>query len=136
MSRVELNQLGMYDSEEHQYEQAHILSLDAIKCFDRITHASALKEGEVRGTPLPLLRQLAHFYMHLNCRFSMSGFLSQDTMHRCRGLPQGCPLSVWLCNLLGDSWAKHIESQHHDVQPSAFIDDRTLVCASAEELQA
>ena len=102
----------------------HMLSLDASKCFDRITFESASREGRRCGLPSRLLGTLLGFWSVMIRSFSVGGYLDEVALLPQNGVPQGCPLSALLCNTIVQDWHGAIE--HTPCHTGAFLDDRVL----------
>ena len=102
----------------------HMLSLDASKCFDRITFESASREGRRCGLPSRLLGTLLGFWSVKIRFFSGGGYLDEIALLPQNGVPQGCPLSALLCNTIVQGWHGAIE--HTPCHTGAFLDDGVL----------
>eukprot|EP00971_Amphidinium_carterae_P332568 6466790-Amphidinium_carterae.1 len=110
-----------------------ILSLDASKCFDRITHVSVLEAARECMIPVQLLGALAGFYSGVERYMSASGYISSDCFHPTNGIPQGCCFSALITNCLVHQWCQ--EMRNVGANPQSFLDDRTIVTSSLESLQ-
>ena len=53
-----------------------------------------------------------------------------------RGIPQGCPLSVHLCNLTCWFWHRSLAQACPSLQTASFVDDRLLSSGSLLDLEA
>ena len=49
------------------------------------------------------------------------------------GVPQGCALSAYLCNILVTSWSERVAAT--GAIPEAYLDDRTMYAATARQLE-
>ena len=124
--KVESAVHGVPEVNSEQPQEVYVLSIDAVKCFDRIQQGQALEEARTFGFDPSCLRLLAGFYKGARRVLSYSGALDLFSFHPGRGVPQGCALSACLCNILVSGWARRM--RQHGVIPGAFLDDRTI-CA-------
>eukprot|EP00971_Amphidinium_carterae_P013937 274385-Amphidinium_carterae.1 len=112
--------------------ETHILTVDARKCYDRIPLHDAVRCSLQQGMPLSVVRPLFALYGQLIRHYSVSGFLAREPFCAMRGLPQGCPLAVWVTNAIVATWPRPIIDAGGEGH--AFLDDRTVVADSAESM--
>ena len=119
---------------DKQHETAfHMVSLDASKCFDRITWDSAALALLDLGVPKRLAAVLLRFWAGLNRHFSVAGYLDPQPLLPCNGIPQGCCVSALACNALARLWARRVAAA--SCLPSAFLDDRYIMASNHDDLQ-
>ena len=109
-----------------------VLSIDAVKCFDRIRQCQVLDYAKRFRFCTNTLRQLAGFHFSVQRILSYSARLDRFAYHPGVGIPQGCALSACLCNVLMHDWTQRTLSAQGT--PSVFIDDRAISAASSESL--
>ena len=78
----------------------HLLSLDASKCFDRITYPSAAAAAAKRGIPTRMICVLIMFWHSLRRFLSVGSYLDVQPVIHYNGVPQGCPISALICNCI------------------------------------
>ena len=107
------------------------ISLDASKCFDRISVLDALRAGAACKFPSHLLAAIGSFYQ-VHERFTcIRQMLDTKSWSISRGIIQGCSVSVILTCCVLKTW--------HDlslpgVLSLSFIDDRLLLSEDSEAL--
>ena len=109
------------------------ISLDASKCFDRISVWDALAAGAACGIPTRLLGGVGSFYLAHKRFTSIRQHLDPCSWEISRGLIQGCSISVLLTCCVLKTW--------HDISsPQAtcfsFIDDRLILSSEPSPLTA
>ena len=109
------------------------VSLDASKCFDRISLTDAIRAGSVCGVPQQILAPIASFYLCHRRHTSVRHFLDRKPWQISRGLIQGCSISVLLCCCVMRSWH---ESVGPEICAYSFVDDRILLSEAPGPLKA
>ena len=99
------------------------VSLDAAKCFDRISVLDAVRAGEWCGIPRRFLQAIAAFYAQHQRHTSVRKHIDPQPWSLSRGLIQGCAASVLLTCCLLSTWHERIPK---GVGTYSFIDDRLL----------
>ena len=112
--------------------QAHVLNLDAAKCFDFITLPSAVNAARQIGLPLALLTCLLSFWLASTRFLSAGGHVDACPLSVCNGVPQGCPLSALVCKSLTSQWLS--ATAHPQCIRFSFLDDRQLLAENHEIL--
>ena len=131
----------MLQLEESLYAKQHtqgdvywgLLSLDASKCFDKISQLGAMRAGLQFGMPKGTILPLAAFMLQTTGKFSASGLQDVTPLRPTNGLLQGDPLSVVLCNILVATWANQVSEA--PAQTWAYIDDRTIAARTPSALE-
>ena len=118
---------------DQEVPQIHALSLDASKCFDRITYPSAIDACRALALPDDLISTFASFWVGHQRQFSAGSYLDCESFSVLNGVPQGCPFSALVCNALVNCWGALVRVEGCDF--SAFLDDRYILANSAERLQ-
>ena len=108
------------------------VSLDASKCFDRISVLDALRAGAACNFPAPFLAAIGSFYQAYKRFTSIRQMLDESSWSISRGVIQGCSVSVILTCCVLKTW--------HDlscpgVLSLSFIDDRLLLSDDSEALE-
>ena len=109
------------------------VSLDASKCFDRISLSDAIRAGTTCGVPMQVLAPVVAFYLGHQRHTSVRHFLDKKKWAISRGLIQGCSISVLLCCCVMRSWH---EAVGPEICAYSFVDDRLLLTDNAEDLSA
>ena len=109
------------------------VSLDASKCFDRISLSDAIRAGTACGVPVQVLAPVIAFYIGHQRHTSVRHFLDKKKWNLSRGLIQGCSISVLLCCCVMRSWHEAVGPQ---ICAYSFVDDRLLLTANSEVLSA
>ena len=114
--------------ERAQYMHDHgvaVLSLDARKCFDKLSFPEILRCAHAVHVPMYIMRALTGFWCdsvrHVSAHASIDlvGF-------RCfNGIPQGCALSVLMCIVMVQQWTAASLSVGN-VWAMSYVDDRYL----------
>ena len=112
--------------------QMHGLSLDAAKCFDMIHRRQAIQHCQHIGLDPRVLRGLIGMWQGATRHVAMAGYLDPVGFRSSNGVPQGCPLSALVCNIVVHHWAQCVAGTC--AQPWAYIDDRYIVASSADGL--
>ena len=107
------------------------ISLDASKCFDRISISDAIRAGLSCDIPSGLLSGVASFYLGHQRYTSVRHFLDITPWTMSRGLIQGCSISVLLTCCVLKTWH---EMMTPSVRSFSFVDDRLLLSQSSEHL--
>ena len=110
-----------------------LLTLDAVKCFDKISQEGVLREARSFGLPDEVVRSLAAFYRSITRVITYAGHVDIWGFHPTVGIPQGCALSAFLCNVLVSGWADKVAAH---ATPEAYLDDRTMYARTPGELHA
>ena len=110
-------------------EQLHGLSLDAAKCFDMIHRVQAVDQCRNLGMDPMVLRGLVGMWCGATRHVAMAGYLDPVGFSSANGVPQGCPLSALVCNVVVHHWAQCVG--YTGAQPWAYIDDRYVLARSA-----
>ena len=108
------------------------ISVDASKCFDRVSQPKVIEQAMQVGFPLRALRGTMAFLTLLRRRFSCGGYLGQDELLPTNGLLQGDPLSVLLCNIVVNTWTQKLQGP--GIRLQGYIDDRTVAANDPELL--
>ena len=112
----------------------YLATLDAVKCFDRIGQEGVLRSARTFGLPNDAVRCLCGFYQGIQRVLTFGGLVDLWCFHPTVGIPQGCALSAYLCNILVSSWADSIEASR--AVPEAYLDDRTIYARTMPQLMA
>ena len=110
-----------------------LVTLDAVKCFDNIDQKQVLLRAMDAGLTRNMTRSLSSFYQSLQRVITFGGFVDIWSFHPTRGVPQGCALSAYLCNILVHSWAERISRY---AVPEAYLDDRAIYARTPEQIEA
>ena len=110
-----------------------LLTLDAVKCFDKISQEGVLREARSFGLPDEVVRSLAAFFRSITRVITYAGHVDIWGFHPTVGIPQGCALSAFLCNVLVSGWAYQVAVH---ATPEAYLDDRTMYARTPGELHA
>ena len=119
------------DQNEERPTGLCLVTLDAVKCFDNISQPQVLAEALRAGVPANIVRCLSAFYQRLTRVLTYGGFVDMWSYHPSVGVPQGCALSAYLCNVLVSGWADRIGEV---AVPEAYLDDRTIYAKRPEDL--
>eukprot|EP00971_Amphidinium_carterae_P244327 4851358-Amphidinium_carterae.1 len=101
-----------------------MVTLDSRKCFDLLHHATVLDAAQRVGIDNSILVALGSLWTTAERTISMSGQLAPNKFRAYNGIPQGCAISVIVCNALVATWIHRM--RQHDVIPAAFVDDRNI----------
>ena len=111
-----------------------IISLDAVKCFDKLSYGETLRCAQAIHVPFSVLKALLGFwtdsvrYLSANSALDLQGFSCSN------GIPQGCALSVLMCVAMVHSWTSSV-LRVKGVGALSYIDDRYLHSHSPPALQ-
>ena len=107
------------------------ISLDASKCFDKISWGDALRCGLEAGIQPGFMKGLVSYYMQHQRHTSIRSMIDEVPWRITRGIMQGCAASVLVTCTILRTW-------HQISSPGmycfSFIDDRLLVGSSVTEL--
>ena len=107
------------------------VSLDASKCFDRVSLSDAIRAGLSCGVMPQVLAPIASFYLGHERHTSVRHYLDRNSWNISRGLIQGCSISVLLCCCVMRSWH---EAVGPEICAYSFVDDRLLLSAEQQQL--
>ena len=90
-------------------KRAVIISIDYEKCFDKIEHNSIFKALEYFGFGNNFIDTIKIFFKDFQVCTQNAGNLS-ELFHKTRGVNQGCPISPFLFNIVGEIMAHRIKN--------------------------
>ena len=144
------NRLLKYASEyaKNQGRDHCVVSLDAQKAFDSVSHLYLIRVLEAYGFPPEFITVFRTLYADLSSVVQVNGFLSKEFKIR-NGVKQGDALSCGLFVLAIDPLLRNLENNMHiegltlpvnsmeveEIKILSYADDVTVVCRNAE-LQA
>ena len=122
------------DKAEFDNDDMFILSLDTSKAFPSVGHSQVFLLLQSYGFPLELIRMMQQLYRRGAGRLRYGGqVVHHQEMKPCRGIHQGCPLSVLAFNILLKPMCDRVTAEC-DAQLIVFADDVTIKTRSYEDL--
>ena len=115
----------------------HALAMDQKQCFDRLSLSQLRAAAVAAGMPglcIAALGLHGRLERHLFMDGQPTGYVLAGGP--LRGIPQGCPLSVHLCNLTCWFWHRSLAQACPSLQTASFVDDRLLSSGSLLDLEA
>ena len=106
------------------------MSIDYVKCFDLIPQAVVLALALELGMDPGVARALGAMYKQLRQAFKVAGCLGA-WWRATNGIPQGCPLSVILVNVLTTIWKWEVDALREQVCVATVALPPALVVAEA-----
>ena len=106
----------------------HVLALDQAKCFDRLLCPAIAELVRQAGLPDVFLIPLRH-YANLRRILCIDGCVTPFVIHGINscGIPQGCPLSAFYCNLVAAAWERQVLRAGPQLSALTYLDDRLLI---------
>ena len=122
------------DSRANQADPLYVLSMDLAKCFDRLdlhTLNSICEKLQLSNVLVALKN-----YASLSRLFFLDGQPSDVWLQGSgiTGIPQGCPLACFLCNLSSVAWHIACERAVPTALSYSYLDDRLLLVRSWQDL--
>ena len=113
--------------------------MDCSKCFDCLKFDDVIQLALRVGLSPRIARALLQWYHTQERYVSVKGFI-QAAIRPQRGIPQGCPLSVVMCLLWGQSWSSSVEHllREHALSLwgcSCYMDDLALLADNRQALE-
>ena len=94
-------------------------AIDVWKCYDQVKKMLPVKLAIIAGCPPRVIMAYARMHAGLTIRNTVGGKLGEAHMREC-GIPQGCPLSSKLLNLIVKVLRNTLKRRGHEVGPQAW----------------
>ncbi|KAJ9440002.1 Retrovirus-related Pol polyprotein from type-2 retrotransposable element R2DM [Diplonema papillatum] len=111
------------------------LSVDFMKCFDRLPHEIMFRLMEVMGLDPGVLRAMKAVYGSMQRHFKTARAVGEPFVAT-NGILQGCPLSVLFLNALIAVWVRAVGALTTPAQAMAYLDDIHAMSESLRGLKA
>ena len=114
----------------------HVLALDQAKCFDRLLLPAIAALVREAGLPDIYLLPLRH-YATLRRILVLDGCVTPFVIHGANGcgIPQGCPLSAFFCNLVAAAWERQVRRVGSELSVFTFLDDRIIIASDCQQFE-
>ena len=115
----------------------HVLALDQAKCFDRLLCPAIAELVRQAGLPDVFLVPLRH-YANLRRTLFIDGCITPFVIHGINscGIPQGCPLSAFYCNLVAAAWERQVLRAGPQLSAFTYLDDRPSIGDDALQFES
>ena len=101
-----------------------IISLDAVKCFDKLSYPHVLQSATTLGIPHHIMKALITFCTSSKRLLSAHSKIDREGFKTCNGVPQGCALSVLMCVSMVQGWTRAVQGAQ--ISTLSFVDDRYI----------
>ena len=119
-----------------QTDPAYVLSLDLEKCYDRLDLHNLLELTNHLG--LDICGHVLRNYQNLSRILFVDNQPTDVVIQGANlvGVPQGCPMACFLCNLTSIMWHLAVERAVPTATLFSYLDDRFILARSWQDLAA